>query len=163
MAYLNLPTIFTMDKENYRNAITEARKEYELYQHIILPPIIGSVNDFDHIKYYVPKPNFITKKIIVGAITVVNSVYSNPATISGKIIVLENGDPGYDWIFLHAPAGVVTKYGGIASHMAIRCAELGIPAAIGCGEPLFHAITKEPFLFLDCSAKIITTLPFSPL
>ena len=27
--------------------------------------------------------------------------------------------------------GLITKYGGVNSHMAIRCAELSVPAAIG--------------------------------
>ena len=48
--------------------------------------------------------------------------------------MIENADPGYDWIFLHKIRGFITKYGGLNSHMAIRAAELGIPAAIGTGE-----------------------------
>ena len=33
---------------------------------------------------------------------------------------------------------LVTQYGGANSHMAIRCAELGIPAVIGAGEKSFE-------------------------
>ena len=32
---------------------------------------------------------------------------------------------------------LITKYGGANSHMAIRCSELNIPAAIGVGEKNF--------------------------
>ena len=31
-------------------------------------------------------------------------------------------------------SGLITKNGGVNSHMAIRCQELNIPAAIGIGE-----------------------------
>ena len=34
-------------------------------------------------------------------------------------------------------------FGGINSHMAIRCSELGIPAAIGVGERMFNEISKS--------------------
>ena len=48
--------------------------------------------------------------------------------------MIENADPGFDWIFGSKILGLITKYGGVNSHMAIRCAELEIPVAIGCGE-----------------------------
>ena len=48
--------------------------------------------------------------------------------------MIESADPGYDWIFTHDIKGLITKYGGAASHMAIRCAEFNLPAAIGSGE-----------------------------
>ena len=63
--------------------------------------------------------------------------------------------PGYDWVFAHAIAGLVTKYGGVNSHMAIRCAEFGIPVAIGCGEQRFEALLKSSRLSLDCSVGLL--------
>ena len=44
--------------------------------------------------------------------------------LKNKIILIENADPGYDWIFSHKIIGLVTKYGGANSHMTIRCSEL---------------------------------------
>ena len=70
-------------------------------------------------------------------------------TISGKIIAIPNADPGFDWIFSHDIAGLITQYGGANSHMAIRCAELGIPAAIGIGDKLYKGL-HEGRLMLDC-------------
>ena len=49
-----------------------------------------------------------------------------------KIVLIENADPGLIGYFQNI-AGLITKYGA-NSHMAIRCAEFDIPAAIGCGE-----------------------------
>jgi phosphoenolpyruvate-protein kinase (PTS system EI component) len=78
--------------------------------------------------------------------------------ISNKIIVIENADPGYDWIFTKKPAGLITKYGGIASHMAIRCAELRLPAAIGIGEIIYEKIDDAEKILLDCDNKQIIVL-----
>ena len=58
--------------------------------------------------------------------------------ISNKIIAIPNADPGFDWIFSHNIAGLISQFGGANSHMAIRCAELGIPAAIGIGDKLYE-------------------------
>lgn len=46
--------------------------------------------------------------------------------------------------------GFITKYGGVASHMAIRCAEFEIPAAIGCGEKIYDYVTSTSYLDMDC-------------
>ena len=39
------------------------------------------------------------------------------------IICIENADPGYDFIFNYKIKGLITKFGGSNSHMAIRCLE----------------------------------------
>lgn len=46
--------------------------------------------------------------------------------------------------------GLVTKYGGVASHMAIRCAEFDLPAAIGCGDKIYNEIMEFNEVNLDC-------------
>ena len=72
-----------------------------------------------------------------------------------KIVFIENADPGYDFIFTKKIKGLVTKYGGANSHMAIRCAELGIPAAIGVGEDNFDKYIKNSLIQLDCESNLI--------
>ncbi|MFH8802648.1 PEP-utilizing enzyme [Streptomyces sp. NPDC017936] len=67
-------------------------------------------------------------------------------------MLAENADPGYEWLFSHEIAGLVTKYGGAASHMTIRCAEFGIPAAIGRGEAAFERLVGAETITLDCAA-----------
>ena len=41
--------------------------------------------------------------------------------------------------------------------MSIRCAEFGIPAAIGCGT-LFDQLLNKEKIILDCQLKKITSL-----
>jgi phosphoenolpyruvate-protein kinase (PTS system EI component) len=42
-------------------------------------------------------------------------------------------------------------YGGANSHMAIRAAELKIPAVIGAGESLYNQWAKAKILEIDCA------------
>ena len=77
--------------------------------------------------------------------------------LDNKIIFIENADPGYDWIFAYKIKALVTKFGGINSHMAIRCSELSIPAVIGCGEQIYLNLTNSfnKHIFIDCSSSLI--------
>ncbi len=61
----------------------------------------------------------------------------------------------YDWLFGQDIAGLITQYGGANSHMAIRAAEIGLPAAIGVGEKLYEEIAKMHQVELDCGNQII--------
>ena len=42
--------------------------------------------------------------------------------------------------------------------MAIRCAELGLPAAIGCGQLIFQKLIDSTKVLLDCENKQIVIL-----
>ena len=69
------------------------------------------------------------------------------------IVVIENADPGFDWIFSHKIKGLITKFGGINSHMSIRCEELNIPAIIGFGEDNFSKIINLERLNVNCKLQ----------
>jgi phosphoenolpyruvate-protein kinase (PTS system EI component) len=58
-------------------------------------------------------------------------------------------------LFGHGIAGLITKFGGANSHMAIRSAEIGLPAAIGVGEKLYEKISQMKRVSLDCANHII--------
>ena len=122
---------------------------------LLLPPIIFSAKDFDVVKYYIPRPNYITsKKVEAELVNLKNFDKDNIPEIKNKVVLIENGDPGYDWIFTRNIAGLITKYGGVAFHMSIRYAEVGIPAAIGCGV-LFYSHANANSVVLDCKFKKI--------
>ena len=61
-----------------------------------------------------------------------------------------SSDLGRVWVFSSNIAGLITEYGGANSHMAIRAAELGLPAAIGIGSKLFNKLSKSNKIKLDC-------------
>jgi len=141
---------------NWKQLISEEEKRQKIGHLIELPSIIKDVSSLETIQHYIARPNYITQKKIHGkAINITQMDNKNIPEIEGNIVVLENGDPGFDWIFTRNPAGLITKYGGIASHMSIRCAEFGIPAAIGCGETIFSKIKDSEKILLDCSERKI--------
>ncbi|MBT7760208.1 MAG: hypothetical protein HN732_22955, partial [Rhodospirillaceae bacterium] len=55
----------------------------------------------------------------------------------------------------HRISALVTKFGGANSHMAIRCAEFGLPAAIGCGEKTFNDLTRAQAIELNCAERTV--------
>ncbi|MDA7591854.1 PEP-utilizing enzyme, partial [Pseudomonadales bacterium] len=118
-----------------------------------LPELIFNTTDVEMFHQPAMTPNFVTHHNITAEI--VNLANSNHGNIDNKIVCIENADPGFDWIFSHNIKGLVTKYGGVASHMSIRCAEFDLPAAIGCGEKIFNSIILGKKINLDCGNKKI--------
>lgn len=102
-------------------------------------------------------PNFVTTENIICESHYLSSTNNN-LNISNKIVLIESADPGFDWIFSKNIKGLITKFGGANSHMTIRCTELKIPAAIGCGENLFNKLSKASKINLNCENKIIRTI-----
>ena len=78
--------------------------------------------------------------------------------LKNKIICIKSADPGYDYLFSKRIGGLITCYGGANSHMAIRCAEMGVPAAIGCGESSFSNYCKAKKIEIDAANKQIKIL-----
>jgi len=164
MSNVSIKTILNLQNKNKTEANKILTKEIQknkniqkINEKIILPPILFSKNDFIIISHYFSKPNFITQKKILSDSIMLNNIYQ-PIQLSGKIIMMENADPGYDWIFSKNPSGLITKYGGVASHMSIRCSELKLPAAIGCGEILYDQFNNATKILLDCKNQQIIVL-----
>ena len=167
LSYLDIKTILNSKKlplqkikELWKKKIIFNKKQKDVNNLIILPPLLFNKNDFNVIEYYSANPNFITEKSVTSNVHVLKENINNN-DFSGKIIILENADPGYDWIFSNNPSGLITKYGGVASHMSIRCSELGLPAAIGCGEIIFENLLNSSKILLDCKNKEILILEHS--
>ncbi len=102
--------------------------------------------------------NFVTQETVDAELYMLSSGTQVSQSLKDKIVCIENADPGYDWIFTRGIAGLVTKFGGTNSHMAIRCAEFGIPAAIGCGEQMFDRLVNSRRLVLNCRDKTLTVV-----
>ncbi len=163
LAYLDISTILksknkTDIKTIWKKIIEKNKIKKNLNDLMVLPPLIFSEKDFEIIDYYVSKPNFITSKKLVKSVIKLKNSDTVVQNLTNKIILIENADPGYDWIFTRNPSGLITKYGGVASHMAIRCSELGLPAAIGCGEILFEKLLDSNKILLDCGNEQLIVL-----
>ena len=136
-----------LDTINAKKFIKLRQKDVIEKQLVKLPCFISSEDDFFGFEQEKSIPNFITHSSIIAELTFIESL--KDGAMDGKIIAIPNADPGFDWIFSHNISGLITQYGGANSHMAIRCAELGIPAAIGVGDKVYGSL-KEGSLRLDC-------------
>lgn len=119
-----------------------------------LPPLIDSVDSLEAFAYPATAANFVGVGHVVAPCVVIDA-QDRDATIDlgGRIALIDRADPGFDWLFGHAIAGLVTMYGGANSHMAIRCAEFGIPAAIGVGETRFRSLERGAVLELNAANR----------
>ncbi len=141
------------DLPKLQDDVAEEKERYQITRAIRLPHLIVEPSDIDVVRLPMWRPNFITHAAVTAhAVPAETGVAPD---LTGKIVVIESADPGYDWIFAHDIAGLVTEFGGANSHMAIRCAEFGLPAAIGCGEQLFGKLSKAAIIELNCAARIV--------
>ena len=138
---------------NLRRRIELGAQAVSISQMVELPELIVDVKDMYCFEQHRSQPNFVTANVIEAPCLHLSG--SAEADLEGKILFIPQADPGYDWIFVHGIAGLITQYGGANSHMAIRSAELGIPAAIGVGDKLFERLSRSRRVRLDCSARKI--------
>ena len=146
--YVDLYTgdINSIFKENIRNN----QNQYNSAVQIKLPSIIVKPEDIYSFFLLGEEPNYITQKSITADVAVTGS---DTGEYEGKIVFIQAADPGYDYLFSKKIGGLVTQFGGANSHMAIRCAELGIPAIIGAGEQNFLEWSKCKRMTMDCLKK----------
>tara|TARA_B100001175_G_scaffold251358_1_gene218700 strand:- start:10911 stop:13277 length:2367 start_codon:yes stop_codon:yes gene_type:complete len=154
----NLPISYLSKKnitiKDLKKLSSMNEKLHKITQSIKLPQIIHKETSPFIAPFQINIPNFITTKKVEGLIKIVSSETLDDK-IDNKIVLIEGADPGYDWIFTHKIKGLITKFGGANSHMAIRSSEFGIPAAIGCGENIYNNLIINDFLILNCEDKTI--------
>ncbi len=131
-------------------SIQSRKQAARISQMVELPELIIDVSDMYCFERRRSQPNFVTSKVIEAPCQHLSAGVN--VDLKGKILFISQADPGYDWIFVHGIAGLVTQHGGANSHMAIRSAELGLPAAIGVGDRLFESLIRGRRIRLDCKA-----------
>lgn len=159
LAFVDIKTIMhfysTLDHRNMGQILREDIKKYKT-SHIFtktakLPSLIINPEDVYGFFQSIEEPNFITLKRVSSKISYEEIFQTDK--LEGKIVFIKSADPGYDFLFTKNIGGLITQYGGANSHMAIRCAELGIPAVIGCGDKNFNQWIKAKVLEVDCLNK----------
>ena len=161
LGYLNIKSIldlyYNLDtktlEEKFKKEIKSNKKIYNFGTLIKLPQNIISSDDIFYFTEKYLKSNFVGLGDVTGKIAYVNKI--SKVKLKNKIVCIVSADPGYDYIFSKKIKGLVTMFGGVNSHMAIRCSELGIPAAIGVGERSFNEIANSKFTRLNTISKKI--------
>lgn len=139
----------------FRDLADRLREEYDNARPLKLGYLIRSERDVFIVPQHRAAPNFIGNRGVAAPSARLYADSECGIELAGNIVCIENADPGFDWIFTRNIGGLVTKFGGTNSHMAIRCAEYGMPAAIGVGEQLFSTVANAPKIMLDPANAIL--------
>ena len=137
--------------------IEKNKYDFEMNNSIELPNNIVNSKDIYFFEEKINSPAFITNKYISGNFKFIGNK-NFKENLSNAIVCIKNADPGFDFIFTKKIQGLITVYGGPNSHMAIRCSELNIPAAIGIGQQLFESIKNFNKIAIDASQKKIVLI-----
>ncbi|MDA8649722.1 PEP-utilizing enzyme [Alphaproteobacteria bacterium] len=141
-----------VDEKNIHYLLKTREIFFASCKSIMLPSCLSSIYDFVAYEQSRSQANFVTRASVIAEVVFIDS--PNDIQINEKIVAISNADPGFDWLFSYKIAGLITRYGGANSHMAIRCAELNIPAAIGVGEQIYGHL-KSRRVLLDCQNECI--------
>ena len=164
LAFLDIQEIInlyaTLDHRDVKNIlesdIEKNKQFYNFTKAIKLPSLIEKKEDIYNFFIADDMPNFVTlKRVRAKTVKEQDILKSN---LKNKIVCIKSADPGYDYLFSKDIGGLITCYGGVNSHMAIRCAEMGIPAAIGCGEKNFNKYCNAKNIEIDASNNHIKIL-----
>ena len=133
------------------------QKLHNITNKIELPPLISEEKDFHVFMYPSTQPNYVGSTKITAKVISLNPEVHNVSDfeLDGKILLIPQADPGFDWIFGHNIAGLITMYGGGNSHMAIRAKEFNLPAVIGIGEALYQSLKSASVIELDATNRKI--------
>lgn len=135
-------------KEIFQRDAAHGARVNEYTRAIRLPSLICKPADVYGFFVAPETPTFVTMKRVVGEVLKLDERLD--ADPSGAIVFITSADPGFDFLFARKIAGLVTCFGGANSHMAIRCAEFGIPAVIGAGEINFSTWSRAAVLEMNC-------------
>lgn len=164
LSYLELNTItelyYNLDCEDLKikflKNIKNNKKIYEFNKKVILPEIICHPTDIYSFFEKSNKINFVGNKSVT--LDLVKFSKKEIKNLKDKIVCIESADPGFDFIFNHEIGGLITKFGGANSHMSIRCAELGLPAAIGVGNVIFEKVCNAKSVYLNPVSNKLETI-----
>ncbi|MEM9690271.1 MAG: PEP-utilizing enzyme [Pseudomonadota bacterium] len=141
LAEADIPGWFA--RQTVRNAAARS-----LIDAVELPPLLCRPDEFKVFEYPATLANYIGNTAVTTACVDLESATVD-ADVAGRVVMIPQADPGYDWLFGRGIRGLVTMYGGANSHMAIRAAEFGLPAAIGIGEVRYRELVNAKELELD--------------
>ena len=141
-------------KDVLRRSIEQGKARHAETLKISLPPLISRPDDVWAFEWPETAPNYITQREVAARVVGCDS----REHLAGAIVCIPNADPGFDWLFAHPIAGLITAWGGANSHMAIRAGEIGLPAVIGAGEVLYRRWSEAQRLHLDCAGRRVEVL-----
>ena len=157
-AYTSAMPLSPSSVEGLKPFIEAAEAQHRTARATRLPALIIAPGDTYVAAVQRSLPNLFGEGVVRGSIREISAYDDWSMRIEDEIACIESADPGFDWVFGTGAAALVTKYGGTNSHMAIRCMEIGFPAAIGCGEQLYSRILEAGYAELNFSDSSVKPL-----
>lgn len=154
---LSYPVMDDVDR-HYLDIAETARRSMAAAHAFRLAHIIFGVRDIYVATLNRSVPNYVGIGSASGPVVQLEANTPTSVNIKKMIVCIENADPGFDWIFTKGPSALITRFGGANSHMAVRCAEFGLPAAIGCGDQIYQRVVAASIVELNCAEKILRPL-----
>jgi phosphohistidine swiveling domain-containing protein len=161
MAYLSLQDVQALEQGSLsphtaQQRICDNKHTYDLNKQIKMPTHLHANSDLHCIEKDAKTGNYFTEETVKAPFIVINEDNIHTITkemVENKIVILEKADAGFDSVLLYNPAGIITKVGGPASHIAVRVNEHAIPACIGSGIDM-TAYDPKSHIILDCKRKL---------
>jgi hypothetical protein len=141
------------ESHSLQQAASEGRRRWLSSRDLRMPALLFHATDVFSYEDIRVSPNFVTQKRIVAPLR-----FPASDEMEGAVILIEQADPGYDWLFSYPIAGIVTAFGGSNSHMTVRAREFDVPAAIGVGGTLFERLRRASRVLLACDEQRIEVL-----
>lgn len=156
IAALSLDDYLALEQDPSRKAEMQAKaKSPQNSNRLLLPSVLTPETDLRCLEVDTKKGTFFTNKVVEAMPLIVTDDNLQQLTadnVRGKILIMDHADPGYDFLLLYKPAGVITKIGGPASHIAIRVNEISLPACIGSGIDPASVDCSKTYI-LDCQRQ----------
>ena len=117
-----------------------------------MPALIDADTRLDAVVVPPGQPVYLGRGRVAGPVRPIGLHTRVGAAIAGAVLLLERCEPGFDWVFAHAPAALVTAFGGPNAHVALRAHELGVPALLGVGPEALRRMADAGSIEIDLDA-----------
>ncbi|CAL9539636.1 L-glutamine kinase [Actinosynnema sp. ALI-1.44] len=159
LSFLTLPDVLRAARgEGPAFLVRRAARRSEHHRRqctVVTPSVIRDPDDLLLVIERDGRPTFVTDHVVRSRVEILTDLDGPTRDVAGAIVCVERADPGYDWLLAAGVAGLITRFGGPNSHLAVRCAELRVPAAIGCGQAVYRRVAGHHEVELDCSSRQI--------
>jgi phosphohistidine swiveling domain-containing protein len=143
------------DAHDLHARIEQARARHTSEGRLRMPLLMTSPY-LDVVHHAPGQANYLGRGRVAGRPIMVDAATHPDRVPIHAIVAIASANPGYDWIFVRQPAALVTAFGGPNSHMAVRCAEAGVPALFGLGPEAFRRIASAARLSIDFDGRTWT-------
>lgn len=139
------------------NSSAASEQLYAGLRRVALPDVLVHPDQVYGYTQSTSPAHFMGAGVIEGKPLVFDKTRKQP--LEGAIVALGSADPGFDFLFHSRIAGLVTCYGGVNSHMAVRCKESGIPGVLGVGPEIYQRLIKASHVVIDLNVSQLILAP----